>query len=188
MLVKKSPFLRWVLGAVPLALAAAAVPAPASAASVPIVQPAGASGDLVPDTGRRSPGPAGDPVLCPVDDLSVPESAGGGVVSEWIAYGESLTVSPYPDQIWAGVWFTGWNGPEGWTSTSAPSSYPAPGVPEYSLVGRLGNGGYGYVGASQRTYTNTTPGFLQRVRFRVNDNTPGNGDGAFRVFLRYPCH
>ena len=125
--------------------------------------------------------------LCPVGDLSVPESAGDGVATDWLAYGETLTVEPYADQIWAGVFLTGWNGPEGWTSTSAPSYYPAPGVPEYSLVARLGNGAYGYVGAADRTFTNTTPGYLLRVRFKVNDNTPGNGDGAFRVFLRYPC-
>jgi hypothetical protein len=97
-------------------------------------------------------------------------------------------VSPYANQIWAGVWFTGRNGPEGWPGTSAPSYYPAPGAREYSLVARLGDGPYQYVGSSPRTFTNTKSGYLQRVRLRVNDNTPGNGDGAFRVFVRYPCH
>jgi len=160
-------------GAVPLV----AVAAPATAVPDPdrVPAPPGHAHRL---TGQR---------LCPVGDLSVPESAGGGVVTDWLAYGQTLTVEPYPDQIWAGVWFTGTNGPEGWTTTSAPSSYPAPGRPEYSLVARLGNGGYEYVGAATRTFTNTTPGTSQRVRFKVNDTTAGNGSGAFRVFLRYPC-
>ena len=55
-------------------------------------------------------------------DLSVPESAGDGVVTDWLAYGETLSVEPYADQIWAGVWLTGSNGPEGWTNTSAVRS------------------------------------------------------------------
>jgi hypothetical protein len=132
--------------------------------------------------------PLSDPRLCPVDDVSVPEAAGGGVVTEWLSYGQSLTVEPYGDQIWAGVWFTGWNGPAGWPGTVAGWDYPAPGQPRYSLIARLGSGPYQYVGAAPRTFTNTTPGYLQRVRFKVNDNSPGNGAGAFQVFLRYPCH
>jgi len=130
----------------------------------------------------------GDPVLCPVDDLLVPEGAGSGVVSEWLQYGETLEVSPYDDQIWAGIWFTGWNGPEGWVGTSAPSYYPLPGAPKYSLIARFGDGPYEYLGSSDRSFTNNRPGYLLRVRFRVNDDKPGNGDGAFKVFLGYPCH
>jgi hypothetical protein len=174
---KNVPYLlRTLAGLVPLALAAATTPAYASQNNA----------DVIP-VANHPRGLTGDQQGCPIDDLSVPESAGGGVVTEWIAYGQTLTVEPYGDQIWAGVWFTGTNGPEGWTSTNAPSYYPAPGVPEYSLVARLGNGAYEYVGASTHRYTNTTSGYLQRVRFKVNDNTPGNGSGAFKVFLRYPC-
>jgi hypothetical protein len=133
--------------------------------------------------------PSGDQVLCPIDWLDVPESSSTGVATEWLSYGESITVTPSLDHnIWAGVWFTGENGPEGWSNTSAPWYYPLPGAREYSLIGRLGNGAYQYIGQREMTYTNTSPGLIQRARFRVNDNTPGNGSGAFQVFVRYPCH
>jgi hypothetical protein len=134
------------------------------------------------------PAKAGPQVLCPVDELPVPESAGTGVTSEWLSPGQTLGVTPLADRIWAGVWFTGTNGPEGWTHTRAASFYPLPGVPEYSLIARIGSGPWQYVGNTSRTFTNNTSGLLQRVRFRVNDNAPGNGSGAFKVFLRYPCH
>ena len=167
---------RWMLlAALPVLLAAT----PAQAAT--------GDPDRIPATGKHSQRQAGDTVNCPVDELSIPESDGVGVATAWLDYGESLTVAPFADQIWAGVWFTGTNGPEGWTSTSAPSYYPAPGVPEYSLIARLGNGPYGYVGAATQKFTNDTPGYQLRVRLKVNDNTPGNGSGAFRVFVRYPC-
>jgi hypothetical protein len=126
-------------------------------------------------------------LLCPIDDLSVSESSSVGVVSEWLAYGETLRVEPYLDRIWAGIWFTGTNGPEGWSGTVAPWTFPLPGLPKYSLINRLGNGPYGYLGNVARSFTNTTPGYWLRVRFRVNDDVPGNGSGAFRVLLRYPC-
>jgi hypothetical protein len=129
-----------------------------------------------------------DPILCPIDELSVPENAATGVVSAWLSYGETLRVEPYDDHIWAGVWFTGTNGPDGWAGTSASSDYPLGGVSRYSLIARIGNGSYRYVGSADRSFTNDKPGYVQRVRFRVNDNAPGNGNGAFRVFLRYPCH
>lgn len=129
----------------------------------------------------------GEPVLCPVDELSVPEST-RGVVSEWLDYGESISVEPLDDQIWAGVWLTGNNGPEGWPNTHAPSSYPLPGSPEYSLIAQLGNGPNEYLGTAAREFTNSTPGVRKRVSFRVNDNVPGNGNGAFTVFVYYPCH
>jgi len=164
-----------------LAPAGTAAPAPDSATT-----PSQAA-----DTRRsdrvRSGSALSDPILCPVDDISVPESSSAGVVTEWLAYGESLTVYPYSDQIWAGVLFTGWNGPAGWAGTAAPSYYPAPGAREYSLVGRFGSGAYQYLGTASRTFRNTVPGYVQRVRFRVNDNTPGNGAGAFRVYVAYSC-
>ncbi len=129
----------------------------------------------------------GDPVLCPVDELEVPKNDTSGVVSEWLHYGQTLSVEPYDDQIWSGVWFTGRNGPQGWPNTRAPGSYPMPNGPEFSLIARLGNGPYEFIGSDDRSFTSNKPGYDQRVRFRVNDNQK-RGDGAFRVFLRYPCH
>lgn len=138
--------------------------------------------------GRAALPTATPQVLCPIDDLSVPESS-TGVVTAWLSYGESITVTPSLEHnIWAGVWFTGENGPEGWANTSAPWYYPLPGARQYSLIGRFGSGSYQYIGQRQMTYTNTSYGWLQRARFRVNDNNPGNGSGAFQVHIKYPCH
>ena len=168
----------------PAAIAAVLVTGLAPAATA---APAPDSNDTRRSDRVRSGAALSDPILCPVDDISVPESSSAGVVTEWLAYGESLTVYPYADQIWAGILFTGWNGPTGWAGTVAPSSYPAPGARQYSLVGRFGNGSYQYIGTASRTYRNTMPGYVQRVRFRVNDNAPGNGSGAFRVYVAYSC-
>jgi hypothetical protein len=127
--------------------------------------------------------------FCPIEDLPVPESSSTGVVTAWIGYGQSITVTPsLSHNIWAGVWFTGQNGPEGWANTWAPGYYPLPGAREYSLIGRFGSGSWHYIGQQQRTYTNTSPGYIERARFRVNDNTPGNGSGAFQVRISYPCY
>lgn len=177
---------RWRLTTATLAVAFCAVllsatSGPAAADSLP-------AGAGTQDTSPAISKAFSDQILCPVDELLVPEDVGSGVVSEWLSYGESLEVTPYDDQIWAGIWFTGTNGPDGWSGTSASSAYPLPGAPEYSLIARIGNNPYEYVGSAQRSFTNNRPGYRQRVRFRVNDNTPGNGSGAFRVFLRYPCH
>ena len=73
----------------------------------------------------------------------------------------------------------GWNGPAGWTDSPAPSDYPLPGAPEYSLIGRLGNGPWQYIGNRAFTFHQEKEGYWQKVVLRTNDNNPGNGDGAF---------
>jgi hypothetical protein len=192
------------LGATVLAAGAGDTPAATAAGAHAAVGKARTAPSTIPDVrrasrrsaSRRASGRAtkprarssSDPRLCPIDDLSVPEGAASGVASEWLSYGETLHVEPYGDHIWAGVWFTGTNGPDGWRGTSASGSYPLPGAPRYGLIARLGNNAYEFVGSGARSFTNNKPGYLQRVRFRVNDDAPGNGNGAFRVFLRYPCH
>jgi hypothetical protein len=165
---------------------------PALLVSIAIGAPAGAyetsDADVVVAGPAAQQPPLGDPVLCPVEDLQVPEAVGSGVVTEWLQYGETFGVGAYDDRIWAGVWFTPWNGPEGWVGTSAPSNYPLPGAPKYSLIARFGDGPYEYLGSSGRSFTNDRPGYQMRVRFRVNDDYPGNGDGAFKVQVAWPCH
>jgi hypothetical protein len=85
--------------------------------------------------------------------------------------------------IWAGVWFTGENGPRGWVGWSAGSNSPLPGSPPFSLIGRTSEDGYFYIGDGlRRTYLNETLGPGEtRLWLRINDDRPGNGSGAFNV-------
>jgi hypothetical protein len=85
--------------------------------------------------------------------------------------------------IWAGVWFTGENGPEGWTNYRAGRDKPLEGVPPFSLLGKTAEDGYFYVGRGlRRTYQNSTLGPGEtRLYLRINDDTPRNGSGAFNI-------
>lgn len=141
------------------------------------------SGTLLLAPGSAAAGPQS---LCGIDEFLVPESS-TGVVTAFVPAGQYIRVTPSTtDTIWAGVWFTGRNGPAGWTTT-APSGWPVPGARKYSLVGRMGNDAMSYVGASERLFWNHSSGTTKRVRLRVNDNVPGNGNGAFKVYIRYNC-
>jgi hypothetical protein len=113
--------------------------------------------------------------------VDVPEYASNVPVKTLAPY-ESLTVTP-GGSIWAGVWFTGENGPAGWNSY-APSGFPVPGVRTYSLLGAFGDEPYRYVGANNYTFYNARP-YSRTVWARVNDNVPGNGSGAFTLQFCY---
>src|SRR2546430_17358683 len=83
--------------------------------------------------------------------------------------------------IWAGVWFTGENGPQGWTGYTAGGDSPLPGSPPFSLLGKTADEDYFYVGAGlRRAYRNESlgPG-ATRLALRINAHRPGNGTGAF---------
>ena len=55
-------------------------------------------------------------------------------------------------------------------------AFPQPSARAFSLLGRV-NGAWSYIGrGSTITNTGTT---TQPLQFRVNDNTPDNGSGAF---------
>ena len=87
--------------------------------------------------------------------------------------------------IWAGVWFTGRNGPNGWSNYTAGSDKPLPGAPPFCLLGHTAEDGYFFVGQGlRRTYQNATlgPG-KTRLSFVINDDVHGNGDGSFQVHL-----
>lgn len=179
-----------VIGALPLAVSSAsAMTAEPLSIITTDTNPDGQADSVARRGVTATSGPVlGDPVLCPVDELEVPEGSSVGVVTEWLDYGESLNISATDHRIWAGVWFTPWNGPGGWVNTPARADYPLPGAPSYGLVARFGNGPYEYIGEADRTYTNNTEGVAKRVRLKVNDNVPGNGDGWFNVMVGYTCH
>jgi hypothetical protein len=103
-----------------------------------------------------------------------------------------------PDHtIWAGVWFTGRNGPPGWPEAApdADPPYPLPGASKYSLIGNLGDGANGPKFQVARSSTDLTftaipsmswpeygwPWF--NLLLRTNDNVAGNGNGAFTANL-----
>ena len=77
--------------------------------------------------------------------------------------------------IWAGVVFTGQNGPNGWNSIDPDPKFPLVGSHPYCLIGRM-DGRYFFVGDGQVFFYR---GKGSRVALRTNDDSPGNGTGAF---------
>jgi hypothetical protein len=75
--------------------------------------------------------------------------------------------------IWAGVLFTGSNGPAGWSAPHvAPDDFPVPGARPYSLIAKIGTGPWFYVGAHAEL-TADRGGLLV---LGTNDSVPGNGN------------
>ncbi len=111
---------------------------------------------------------------CAVREVTVPEWSSGVTTSTYLTPGRSLTVTA-TGSIWAGVWLTGNNGPEGWTNL-APAGFPQPSARAFSLLAKV-NGPWTYVG--QGAVVRNTGTTTQRIQFRINDDSPGNGTGAF---------
>lgn len=82
--------------------------------------------------------------------------------------------------IWAGVWLTGENGPQGWNNIDPDRKFPLPGSHPYCLLGRL-DGRYFYVGRGLSTFYR---GRGSRLSLRTNDDRPGNGSGAFQCKIQ----
>jgi hypothetical protein len=82
-------------------------------------------------------------------------------------------------RIWAGVAFTGDNGPGGWSWT-AGNKFTLVNGHAYSLIGSL-DGIWWEIGTgATRTYTG--PG--SRLYLAINDDVHGNGNGAFSVKIQ----
>jgi hypothetical protein len=81
--------------------------------------------------------------------------------------------------IWAGVWFTGNNGPEGWVNSPAGNDFPLPGSPSFGMLAKLG-GSYQYIGTGKTTDFRDGQ---SRLFLRINDNVPANGSGAFTCYF-----
>lgn len=115
------------------------------------------------------------PPLTLTDRVEVGEDTGirHPVSSLSLLTGDSVVVTAEGD-IWAGVWLTRANGPEGWTDDPAPTGYPVPGAPKYCLIARVGGGSWFEVG-SAHTLTAREIGAGGRLVFGINDDVPGNG-------------
>jgi hypothetical protein len=64
-----------------------------------------------------------DPVLD--NEITVPESSRDVDTQMEIQYNDRLVFTAY-GEIWAGVWFTGRNDPQGWDSIDYNSKFPLP--------------------------------------------------------------
>ena len=82
--------------------------------------------------------------------------------------------------IYAGVWLTGRNGPQGWNNIDHDNTFPLPGTHPFSLLGRL-DGRYFYIGRGVDFFYS---GNGSELRLRINDDTPANGDGNFKVTVQ----
>ena len=80
--------------------------------------------------------------------------------------------------IWAGVWFTGRNGPQGWNNIANDTKFPMSNAHAYSLLGFLDDEPFEIGRGVERLYNPGTGG-SSRLYLQINDDTPGNGDGAF---------
>jgi hypothetical protein len=96
-----------------------------------------------------------------------------------IQHGDTLIFHSW-GQIWAGVWFTGNNGPKGWNNVDNDPKYPLPASHPYGLLGKLDTG-YFYVGDYSRYDQALDQGTLF---LRINDDVPGNGNGAFQCLVQ----
>ncbi len=93
--------------------------------------------------------------------------------------------------IWSGLWLHPRNGPEGESGTidqsypGFPPSITAPTPAPYSLLGYLGPSYYSnaYFPVGPHRVIDSYPGTANRLWLRINDNCPGNGDGAFNVHV-----
>ena len=82
--------------------------------------------------------------------------------------------------IWAGVWFTGNNGPNGWNWRDGDPKFPLPGAHPYQLLGKLDTG-YFEIGSYHRKDETPDQGELF---LRINDDTPANGNVAFQCVVQ----
>ncbi len=105
--------------------------------------------------------------LCSLRQVTVPEWSSGITTTTYLTPGRSLTVTA-TGSIWAGVWLTGTNGPDGWTNL-APAGFPQPNARAFSLLAKV-NGPWTYVG--QGAIIRNTGTTTQPVQFRINDDAP----------------
>jgi hypothetical protein len=113
---------------------------------------------------------------------SVPENKTNVDTLQVIKPGDRVIIDAYPyAMIWAGVWFIGANGPEGWTNCDYSRKFPLNSFGgcsrPYSLIANL-DGRYFYVGQHKEF---TYQGNESRLYLSINDDVVGNGSGAFKV-------
>jgi hypothetical protein len=101
-----------------------------------------------------------------------------------VAPGDSITITA-SGRIWAGVLITNENGPEGWVTYKAKSSFPLPGRPPFSLIAGYDPGswaGWWVVGSGWNGAYNGPPRDpAPRLLLSLNDDDVGTGAKHFDV-------
>jgi hypothetical protein len=83
--------------------------------------------------------------------------------------------------IWAGVWGTSTNGPQGWSWRDNDQKFPLPGAHPFQLLGLLDTG-YFEIGRYRRLDQTPDQGTLF---LEINDDAHGNGNGAFQCMIQH---
>ena len=133
-----------------------------------------------------SASPAAAYIATDEKSVSVPEKATYVDTGVDIQPGDQVAIDgdPYA-QIWSGVWFTGWNGPVGWSNCDYSRKFPLNingGCSRpYSLIARVGDSSYRYVGTGTVFWYQGNA--TSRLYLSINDDVVGNGAGAFRATI-----
>ena len=116
-----------------------------------------------------------------VQGILVPVGEGDGPVNTGlqVRQGDTLIFNAW-GEIWAGVWFTGPNGPQGWDWRDGNPKVPLPGAHPFQLLGLM-DAGYFEIGRSRRVDETSNQGLL---RLEINDDVHGNGNGAFQCAIQ----
>jgi hypothetical protein len=131
---------------------------------------------LAPPAARRALAQCGTPPA----NVVVRERDGLVFTGLTVTRGDTINFSA-SGRIWAGVWLTGDNGPEGWADLrTAGTEFPLPGARIYGLLAQIGNDPPFYVGQGGQHRANSSG----RLFLRINDNVAGNGNGQFNCTVR----
>ena len=125
--------------------------------------------------GAAAPAQAAQHGLVTHRDLSVCEYNHDVDTGSVVRPGDRVVLSA-SGTIWTGWWFIGRNGPQG-LGFNGEYDYPSPNDPADSLLYKVG-GSYHYAGTGTDFVSSEPSG---RLRLRINDNVPGNGNGCFSV-------
>jgi hypothetical protein len=119
-------------------------------------------------------------------DVTVPENAAAVPTGIRLRPGDDFELDA-GGRIWAGVPFTGENGPNGWDRIEYDRKFFLTGQPNghpFCLLGQLGrDGAYFFIG-EHRDRQRYRGEETYELFLRVNDDAPGNGSGAFQCRVK----
>jgi len=111
--------------------------------------------------------------------VQVAESDGPVDTHMQVVQGDTLIFHAW-GSIWAGVWWTGLNGPDGWNWIDNDPKFPLRGSHPFCLFGILDTGPF-YIGSDMRLDETPNQGTLL---LEINDDVHGNGNGAFHCLVQ----